>query len=218
VVAVSYQAVMTRVMEAALASGRAADAIRVVAVSKGRPLDEILALHRVGVRDFGENRAQELAQKAPLCPDDIRWHFIGPLQSNKVRIVRPVASMLHSLDRLELATAWMKGQGNPPPVLLEVNVALEPQKHGVAPGEVMATLERLVALDVPVRGLMAIPPVVERPEEARPFFARLRGLRDEAAARWPVVCELSMGMSDDFEVAVAEGATLIRIGRAIFED
>jgi pyridoxal phosphate enzyme (YggS family) len=209
---------MARVAEAASASGRDPASVRVVTVSKGRSIEEIMQLHRAGVRDFGENRAQELAHKAPLAPDDIRWHFIGPLQSNKVRIVRPVASMLHSLDRVELATAWMKGQGNPPPVLLEVNVAMEPQKHGVAPADVMATLERLSALDVPVHGLMAIPPLVDRPEAARPFFARLRQLRDLAALRWPSVSELSMGMSDDFEVAITEGATLIRIGRAIFED
>lgn len=209
---------MARVAEAASAAGRDPGSVRVVAVSKGRSIEEIVQLHRQGVRDFGENRAQELAQKAPLAPDDIRWHFIGPLQSNKVRIVRPVASMLHSLDRVELATAWMKGQGNPPPVLLEVNIAMEPQKHGVAPGEVMAGLERLQALDVPVRGLMAIPPAVDQPEEARPFFALLRELRDLAATHWASVSELSMGMSDDFEVAIAEGATLIRIGRAIFED
>lgn len=213
-----YGAVMTRVAEAAVAAGRSPASVRVVAVSKGRSLEEIMHLYGEGVRDFGENRAQELAQKAPLAPADIRWHFIGPLQSNKVRIVRPVAAVLHSLDRVELATAWMKGQGNPPPVLLEVNVAMEPQKHGVAPGEVMATLERLSAFDVPVRGLMTIPPVVDRPEAARGFFARMRELRDVAATRWPLVSELSMGMSDDFEVAIAEGATLIRIGRAIFED
>jgi len=214
---VRYGAVMARVAEAASAAGRNPASVRVVAVSKGRSLEEIMQLYGQGVRDFGENRAQELAQKAPLAPDDIRWHFIGPLQSNKVRIVRPVASVLHSLDRVELATAWMKGQGNPPPVLLEVNVAMEPQKHGVAPGEVMATLERMSGLDVPVRGLMTIPPVVDRPDEARPFFALLGELRDLAATRWPLVSELSMGMSDDFEVAIAEGATLIRIGRAIFE-
>lgn len=209
---------MARVAEAASASGRNPASIRVVAVSKGRSIEAIEQLHRRGVRDFGENRAQELVEKVPLAPVDVRWHFIGPLQSNKVRIVRPVASMLHSLDRVELATFWMKGQGSPPPVLLEVNTAMEPQKHGVAPGEVMSVLERLQALDVPVRGLMAIPPAVDRPDEARPFFTRLRELRDQAAARWPLVSELSMGMSDDYEVAIAEGATLIRIGRAIFED
>jgi pyridoxal phosphate enzyme (YggS family) len=214
----SYGAVMAKVAEAASAAGRSPVSVRVVAVSKGRSLEEIMQLYGQGVRDFGENRAQELAQKAPLAPNDIRWHFIGPLQSNKVRIVRPVASMLHSLDRVDLATAWMKGQGNPPPALLEVNIAMEPQKHGVAPGEVMPTLERMSGLGVPVRGLMTIPPVVGRPEEARPFFALLRELRDLAVARWPLVSELSMGMSDDFEAAIAERATLIRIGRAIFED
>ena len=95
-----YAEVMARVAQAALASGRDPASVRVIAVSKGRSIEEIMQLHRAGVRDFGENRAQELAQKAPLAPDDIRWHFIGPLQSNKVRIVRPVASMLHSLDRV----------------------------------------------------------------------------------------------------------------------
>lgn len=197
--------------------GRDPAEITLVVVTKNRTVEQIRAVYEQGHRDFGENRAQELRDKAPLLPPDVRWHFIGTLQTNKVRIVRPVVVMLHSLDRLHLAEAWMKGQGRPPPALVEVNISEEPQKHGVAVADLDRAVDDFIDLGVPVVGLMGIAPIVSHPEEARPYFARLRRHRDRIRGRHPAVTELSMGMSDDFEVAVEEGATYIRVGRAIFD-
>lgn len=212
----SLSMVLTAVEEACRRVGRDPSEVRVVAVAKGQPPEAVRSLYDMGHRDFGENRAQELAAKAPVLPEDVRWHFVGPLQSNKVRLVRPVVSMLHSLDRESLAMAWMKGPGFPPPVLLQVNVGREPQKHGVDPDEAEAVCSHFLELGVPVVGVMAIPPLPKEPEDSRPYFRRLRHLRDRIRERHPQVVELSMGMSDDFQVAVEEGATLIRVGRAIF--
>ncbi|HEY5652184.1 MAG TPA: YggS family pyridoxal phosphate-dependent enzyme [Acidimicrobiia bacterium] len=213
-----YESVLRHVAAAAAGSGRVADDVTVVAVSKGRSVASIRRLYDLGHRDFGENRAQELREKVPELPSDIRWHFIGPLQSNKVRTVRPAVFALHSLDRLSLATAWMKGAGRPPNTYLQVNIGAEEQKSGVLIDEVLPTLEQLSRFSVPVVGLMAIPPLVDDPEVARPFFVAMRELRDRIVAEHPVVIGLSMGMTDDFEVAISEGATAVRIGRAIFQD
>ncbi len=175
-----------------------------------------MEMYKTGHRDFGENRAAELAAKAAAMPADVRWHFIGPLQRNKVRLVRPVAQLLHSMDRLKLGEAWLKGPGAAPPVLLEINLADEPQKSGVVVADAGTTVDRLVALGVDVRGVMAIPPVTDSADETRSHFGRLASLRDELAAVHPAVRHLSMGMTDDFELAIEEGATMIRVGRAIF--
>lgn len=208
--------VKARVIRAAERVGRDPGQIRLVVVTKGRAIDELNALYEVGHRDFGENRAQELSAKVARMPADVRWHFIGPLQTNKVRLVRPAVTMLHSLDRLSLAEAWMKGPGMPPPALLEVNIGEEPQKAGVAPPEVPATVDRMMELRVPLRGLMAIPPVGESGESSRRHFRAMAQLREQVRLRHGELTELSMGMTDDFEVAVEEGATVIRVGRAIF--
>lgn len=207
-----------RIRAACESAGRERDEVELVAVTKGHEPDEILALYAQGQRDFGENRAQELRDKAEVLPRDIRWHFVGPLQSNKVRIVRPAVVALHSMDRPSLATAWLKGPGDPPPVYLQVNIGSEEQKSGVAPGDAAAFCDRLVDLGHTVVGLMAIPPLSEEPEDVRPYFAEMRRLRDQIAAVHPSVVGLSMGMTDDFEVAISEGATSIRVGRAIFAD
>jgi len=209
--------VEARVAAAAARTGRDAESVTVVAVSKGRTVNEIARLYEGGHRDFGENRAAELAEKAAVLPADIRWHFVGHLQSNKARLVRPVSCLLHSLDRLSLAKAWLKGSGLPPPCLLEVNVGREPQKSGVFPDDAIELARQASDLGLELLGIMAIIPVVAAPDEARPFFRDLVTMRDEIAARVPSVERLSMGMSDDFEVAVEEGATVIRVGRAIFE-
>ena len=192
--------------------------VTLVAVSKGRSVEAIRALYDEGHRDFGENRAQELRDKVDELPPDVRWHFVGPLQTNKVRIVRPSASVLHSMDRDSLATAWLKGPGHPPPVYLQVNIGDEDQKSGLAPTQAPSFCDRLVSLGIEVVGLMAIPPLSNDAEEVRPYFAALRELRDAIATDHPAVTGLSMGMSDDFEVAISEGATSIRVGRAIFAD
>ncbi|MGD2102260.1 MAG: YggS family pyridoxal phosphate-dependent enzyme [Acidimicrobiia bacterium] len=212
----SYESVLERVADAASVAGRETSEITLVAVSKTKSVEEIQNVYDLGHRDFGENRANELVEKAPNLPSDIRWHFVGALQSRKARLVRPIAHLLHSMDRESLAGAWMKGLGEAPPVLLQVNVGEEQQKSGVSPGDVDEMLDTLVGLGLDVRGLMAIPPIPSRPEDSRPHFERLRHLRDQSAARHPSVVELSMGMTDDFEVAVAEGASIIRVGRAIF--
>jgi pyridoxal phosphate enzyme (YggS family) len=203
--------------EAAARAGRPREEVTLVVVSKGREPNEIMGLYQQGQRDFGENRAQELAAKVSLLPADIRWHFVGPLQTNKVRLVRPVVSMLHSLDRPELAPFWMKGPGKPPPALLQVNIGREPQKHGVDPAAAVEAANELVREGVPLRGVMGIPPLGRAPEDSRPYFRALAEIAGEVTRAHPQARELSMGMTDDFEVAIEEGATLIRVGRAIFE-
>lgn len=209
----SIAEVRERMGEACARAGRDPSEVTLLVVSKGRPLSAIESLHAEGQVDFGENRAQELRDKVAEAPPGIRWHFVGPLQTNKVRMVRPAVSLLHSMDRSDLASAWLKGPGAPPPVLVQVNIGQEPQKSGVSADEAPAFSDRLVSLGIEVRGVMAIPPFGEDP---RPYFVALRELRDRIAADHPSATALSMGMSDDFEVAIEEGSTVIRVGRAIF--
>jgi len=213
---VSYQDVVDRMTVAAERAGRDVSTITLVAVSKAKPVSAIEAVYERGHRDFGENRAQEMAEKAAKLPEDIRWHFIGGLQANKARLIRPITHLLHSMDRESLAGAWAKGSGLPPPCLLQVNTGHEEQKSGALPEEARATLERILGFGLEVRGLMAIPPITDEPERQRPHFASLRALRDELARDHPAIRELSMGMTDDFEVAIEEGSSIIRVGRAIF--
>jgi len=212
----SYHDVVRRTAAAAARVGREPSSITLVAVSKAKSVPEIEAVYAMGHRDFGENRAQEMAEKAARLPDDIRWHFVGALQTNKARLVRPITHLLHSMDRESLAGAWAKGSGLPPPVLLQVNTGREPQKSGVMPEDVPTTLESVLALGLEVRGFMAIPPVGDEPEDQRPHFAMLSRLRRDVARDHPSIAELSMGMTDDFEVAIEEGSSIIRVGRAIF--
>ena len=212
----SYEDVVGRLTIAAERAGRDPSSITLVAVSKAKSVSDIEAVYGLGHRDFGENRAQEMAEKAAQLPDDIRWHFVGGLQTNKARLIRPITHILHSMDRASLAGAWAKGSGLPPPVLLQVNTGHEAQKSGVAPGEVRSSLAEVLALGLEVRGLMAIPPLAEDPEATRPHFAMLAEIRSEMADEHPEMVELSMGMTDDFEVAIEEGSSIIRVGRAIF--
>jgi hypothetical protein len=212
----SYEEVVARVASAAARAGRNPAEVTLVAVSKAKPVSDIEAVYELGHRDFGENRAQEMTEKAAVLPTDIRWHFIGALQTNKARLVRPITHLLHSMDRESLAGAWAKGNDLPPPVLLQVNTGQEPQKSGVMPAKARETLETIEDMGLEVLGLMAIPPITDDPEEQRPHFALLRTLRDDLARDHPSVEELSMGMTDDFEVAVEEGSSIIRVGRAIF--
>ncbi|MBT8216572.1 MAG: YggS family pyridoxal phosphate-dependent enzyme [Acidimicrobiia bacterium] len=209
----SLAGVRARIEAACAAAGRSPGDITLVVVSKGRSPSAIQALYEAGQRDFGENRAQELAAKAPELPGDIRWHFVGPLQRNKVSTVRPLVVMLHSLDRRRLAAAWAR-DGDAPPVLLEVNLAGEPQKHGFAPAEAAAAATDVIELGVDLHGVMAIPP---QGEPALPYFEALVELRDALAEVHPTMTVVSAGMTDDFEQAIRAGATTIRVGRAIFE-
>jgi len=208
--------VVRRVDEAARRSGRDRDDVKIVAIGKGRPpavLEEAIA---AGHRVFGENRGQELASKAGRLPSNLEWHFVGPLQTNKVRTVRPLVSLLHSFDRDRLVRPWLRGEDRPPPTLLQVNIGQEPQKSGVDPRLVVETFERWESAGVPLTGVMAIPPMGAKPEDSRPYFVRMREIRDELSARLERPMALSMGMTDDFEVAIEEGSTIVRIGRAIF--
>lgn len=208
--------VRERMAAAAGRAGRSAEEITLVAVSKGVAAALLAEAYAVGQRDFGENRAADFVARWGQLPGDVRWHFIGRLQGNKVRLVRPGACLLHSLDRADLAGYWAKGPGRPPPVLVQVNVSGEPQKAGVSLGEAEGLVEAAAGVGITVRGLMTIAPIAASPEEARPWFRKLAVLRDNLQRRWPQLTELSMGMTDDFEVAVEEGATLLRVGRAIF--
>lgn len=210
--------VSLRVGEACRRAGRDPAGVTVVAVSKGRSVGDIVGLHSQGHRDFGENRAEELAGKVPRLPSEIRWHFVGRLQSRQARLVRPAAHLLHSLDRDSLAKAWLKGIGVPPPALLQVNIAREPQKGGLDPEDAVERGLRYADMGVPLAGVMAIPPQVDDPEEVRDHFRRLTEIGDALGEAVPGATEVSMGMTDDFEVAVEEGASIIRVGRAIFVD
>lgn len=213
--------VTEKIAQEARTSGREPSEIGLVAVSKSQPPEKVRVALEAGQLVFGENRAQELLAKAPLLPSSARWHFIGHLQKNKIRKILPVADLIHAVDSVELAEDINRialELGLFPRVLLEVNVSGESSKFGFSPDAVRRAAAQLLALPrVQVEGLMTIAPIVERPDDARPFFAALRILRDEiAAGHGTKLPTLSMGMSDDFGVAIREGATLVRIGTAIF--
>jgi pyridoxal phosphate enzyme (YggS family) len=212
--------VRRRVAAAAERGGRPASEVIVVAVSKTWPPSVVLEALESGVEVLGENRAQELRDKAAAVGRGARWHFIGHLQTNKVRHVVGVAEVIHSVDRPATAEAIARraaAAGATQDVLIEVNVAGDPDKHGVEPREAGALACRVAALDgIRVRGLMTMAPWPERAEESRPHYRRLAELGAEVAREVPGATELSMGMSRDFEVALEEGATIVRIGEAIF--
>lgn len=214
-VASSLAEVKERVAEACRKANRPVDSVTLVAVSKTHPPEMIREAYGAGQRDFGENYAQELRDKIRDLADlpEIRWHAIGHLQTNKVRYVAGKA-LLHTLDRIELARELVRrAEGEKVEVLIEVNIASEPQKRGVLPTDLEATLASLQGIDgLSVVGLMCIPPRVDEPEDSRGWFRLLRELRDRLLPEGA----LSMGMSRDFEVAIEEGATLIRVGTAIF--
>ncbi len=177
--------------------------VTVVVATKYVPLDELGVLADAGVEVVGENRAQDLAAKHARYGDTFRWHFIGHLQSNKVKVVNGICELVHSLDSESAARRLTV------PALLEVNLSGEPTKSGVAPEDLPAWLDRMPAL----RGLMTMPPLSDDPEASRPWFRRLRGLAEAYG-----LPELSMGTSQDWRVAVEEGATLVRVGGVLFGD
>lgn len=214
-VAEQLNLVRERIDRAAVSAGRDPGEIVLVAVAKGRTDEEVMAAYEAGHRDFGENRDHELLAHAAAVPSDARWHFIGTLQRRKVGAVVAHARLLHTLDRDSLIVALGRGEA-PPPVLIEVNLAEEPQKHGYPVADVAAARTSAEQAGLEVRGLMAIPPMPDEPEDSRPWFEQLRSLRDQLWRGRPEPGELSMGMTEDFEVAVACGATLVRVGRAIF--
>lgn len=213
---VGLDTVRARIDTACERSGREPSDVELLVVSKRRSAQEVRAVYDAGQRRFAENRLQELeARMGQGLPPDIEWHFVGPLQSRKARAVADLCVMLHSLDRLKVARIWAEHAPDVP-VLAEFNLAGEPQKAGFDPADADEVLDRLVGLGLRVRGTMAIPPHVEDPEETRPWFAMLRSIHDRWAGRHPGIDVCSMGMSADLEVAIEEGATMVRVGRAIF--
>ena len=230
-----YAKVRDRIAAAARRAGRDPDSIRLVAVSKGRTLAEIYELHTLGHHDLGENRSEEGSDKINAARRDhkaMTWHMIGHIQRRKARDVAADFDWVHSLDGAPLAERLSRTAneaGKIIPVLLECNVSGEASKHGLAAdrfdsdpaqwAELCVTVETILAQpNLKVSGLMTMAPIVPEPGLARPVFVKLRALRDKLATRflggsW---AELSMGMTDDFEVAIGEGATMVRIGRAIF--
>jgi len=200
---------------------REPNSVTLLAVTKGQPPEMVQAAADLGLMLFGENKVQEAKAKIPLCPGRLRWHFIGHLQSNKSRDAVESFEMIQSVDSLPLAQEISKRAGQAArtlPVLLEVNVAGEASKFGYPPERLLAELKEIGALPrIEIHGLMAVPPWSAEPEASRPHFRRLRELKlgCERILGIPLP-HLSMGMSGDFEVAIEEGATMVRIGTALF--
>lgn len=217
----NYSRLCREVREAAEKAGRPPETVRLLAVSKKVPAERLRILWGLGHRLYGENRVQEARVKIPEMPPGGEWHYIGGLQTNKAKEAVEWFDVIESVDRMELGQELQKraeAAGKNLKVMIEVNVGGEAAKHGAKPEDAAQLLVALNGMSrLEVRGLMAIPPFREDPEEARPFFRKLREIRDrleqETGAALP---ELSMGMSHDFPVAVAEGATLVRIGTALF--
>jgi hypothetical protein len=219
----NLQNIRDRIMSAALRAGRDPQEIRLVAVSKTQPAGAVAEAARAGQRLFGENYVQELTAKSLEIAEPVEWHFIGSLQSNKVKYLVNLVTMIHSVDRFSLAEEihrqWEKA-GKCCDILLEVNIAGEATKGGTA-ADALLVLAREAAMmpHLRIRGLMTMPPFFDAPEEARPYFRELKRLAGVVGReRIPGVemKELSMGMSGDFEVAIEEGATLVRVGTALF--
>ena len=210
-----------RIDQAAEAAGRRAAEVSLVAVSKTHSLEKIREAYECGQRIFGESRVQEALPKVEALPQEIVWHFIGHLQTNKIRKVINRFALFHGVDNANLAVQINRIAGElgvTASILLEVNVSGEESKFGFEPAALPAALEVLLPLTfLRIKGLMTMAPYSENPEEARPFFARLRELRDRLASdTGHPLEELSMGMSGDFEQGIAEGATIVRVGSAIF--
>lgn len=216
----NFDEVRRRVEEAARRAGRDPKTVEVVAVSKTFPADVLLAALEAGITLLGESRAQELKDKYTLVGDRAQWHFVGHLQTNKVRHVVGAARLIHSVDRYGVAEAIARrgeSMGIEQQVLVEVNVAREAAKHGVDPAQAIALAAEIDSLGgIAVRGLMAMAPLTPDPAGARPYFEELRELGEALRRDLPEAQHLSMGMTRDFEIAVEEGATLVRVGEAIF--
>ncbi len=216
-----FHRISQTISDASLRSGRPTESVTLIAVSKTHPPESVAEAVAAGIHLFGESRVQEAKAKIPLAPSRTRWHFIGHLQRNKVRQALPLFELFHGIDSLEIAQDINRiaaELGLFPKVLLEVNVAGESSKFGFKPVQLREQIETLISLDrIQIEGLMTIPPAAHEPEDSRRFFATLRELKNrlESEAHLPLQ-HLSMGMSDDFAVAIEEGATLVRVGTALF--
>jgi len=222
-IAANLQNIQERIRSAALASGREPVSVRLVAVSKTRPAGDVIQAYRAGQLLFGENYVRELLAKAAEVSEPVEWHFIGHLQSNKVKQLAGIVSMIHSVDRFSLAEEidrqWGR-LGRHCDILVQVNLSGEASKSGTTEAGALQLVREISRLEhVRIRGLMTMPPYFDDPEAARPFFAELQRLAQRIMAQGiPAVemNELSMGMSGDFEAAIQEGATLVRVGSSIF--
>ena len=217
----NLEGVRSNIAAAAHKAGRSPDEIRLVAVSKTHPSERVREAHHAGQNLFGESRVQEARAKIPELPSSLEWHFIGHLQKNKIRHALPLFELFHSVDSLVLAgdiNRIADEIGSRPRILLEVNVSGEGSKFGFRPETLRAEIEELLALPrLTIEGLMTIPPLAGEAENSRKFFAQLRELRDALQTEFNLrLGELSMGMTNDYPVAVEEGATLVRVGTAIF--
>jgi hypothetical protein len=230
-IAARLDSIRERIAKAARSAGRPSSSIRLVAVSKTFRIESVSEAFAAGQRDFGENRVQEALQKIELAlqkiersaDQSIRWHLLGHLQTNKARKAAAAFAVIQSVDRVELIQKLDQAAadtGHAPELLIQVDLAGEATKFGAPPAEVPRLFEAAAACRAArVVGLMTLPPLPETPEDSRPWFRRLRDLRDQwqsSGVPAAMLGELSMGMSGDYEVAVEEGATMVRIGTAIF--
>jgi pyridoxal phosphate enzyme (YggS family) len=225
-IASNVERVRNQIAQACRHAGRAETDVALMAVSKMHPAEAIAEAWGAGLRLFGENRVQEWQQKQPVVAEliggsaQIRMHLIGPLQSNKTARAAELFDAVDTVDSVRIAARLnqtARELNKKLPVLIEVKLSDEESKHGIAPERLTLLLEELQPLEALAPcGLMTVPPWSEEPERARPYFRELRRLRDEAARRFPSVTQLSMGMSNDFAVAIEEGSTCVRVGTAIF--
>jgi pyridoxal phosphate enzyme, YggS family len=220
-IAENLERVCKQIAEAATKAGRAVNEIGLVAITKTHPAEKVREAVEAGHTLFGESRVQEARAKIPELPSNLRWHFVGHLQKNKIRHALPLFELFHSVDSLALAQEMSRiaaEEGMHPRALLEINVAGEGSKFGFKADTLRAEMESLLALPrLAIEGLMCIPPLAEEAEASRKFFVQLRELRDSLEQEFDVkLPHLSMGMTNDFPLAVQEGATLVRVGTAIF--
>ena len=220
-IAENLERVRDQIIQAAAKAGRTVEEIELVAITKTHPSGKVREAIEAGQTLFGESRVQEARAKIPELPSNIHWHFVGHLQKNKVRHALPLFEMIHSVDSLGLAEdidRIAQEEGLHPRVLLEVNVAGEGSKFGFAHDKLREKMEALLSLArILIEGLMCIPPVASEPAASRKHFVQLRGLRDSLENEFSVkLPQLSMGMTQDFAIGVEEGATLVRVGTAIF--
>ncbi len=219
----NLQKVEKNIQEACKRANRAREEITLIAVSKTKPVSMLKDVYNLGIRDFGENKVQELSEKYPQMPQDMYWHLIGHLQTNKVKQVLDKACLIHSVDSIRLAEAIEKEAAKKNlivNILLEVNVAEEESKFGFKVDEVVSVIQQIATFQhIKIKGLMTIAPFVENPEENRSVFAQLKKLSVDIAAENidnVSVDILSMGMTNDYQVAIEEGATMVRVGTGIF--
>lgn len=217
----NLERVRERIAQAAAKAGRAVDEIELVAITKTHDAEKVREAIEAGHTLFGESRVQEARVKIPELPSNLRWHFVGHLQKNKIRHALPLFELIHSVDSLALAQDMNRvaeEEGSHPRVLLEVNMAGEGSKFGFQPDKLREQMETLLALNrLSILGLMTIPPLAPEAEASRKYFVQLRELGDRLQIEFHVdLTQLSMGMTNDFALAVEEGATLVRVGTAIF--